>query len=1176
MTAHVDLSKLQGGQKDIARILDRPLFVAAGAGSGKTFTLTQRIAWALSPGSGTDGKPYLDDISQVLVITFTNAAAREIKERVRSTLRESGLADQALKVDSAWISTIHGMCSRILKRHALDLGIDPEFRIATENEQYAFLDQALNDAVGAAQKRQKEDPALHELFSQYDFGSRISNDYSGVLGIVKKMRESAIETPAGFDGLWVPPQADIAPLMEGFTEHLGSLLGCDLKESKGENIRSALEVLDEFNSLAPGRRTAKAAAETLDAIRKLLPACSGKCKEQIAEVKNEYSALFLEAALASMGPCTEAAIAIARDVDQRYGELKRAESLLDDDDLITQALAALQTRPEVARDYEERFKLVMVDEFQDTDAKQLKLISLLAGKDAEHLTTVGDAQQSIYRFRGADVSVFNARGAAIAGDENIKLQTNFRSHRDILSFVDAVCGGDAGVLDGFMHLDPSDDPDKVAGHEKAYKAKTLPRIDIELTRGRSSVSQMQTAAGALAIAKRFRAYADAGELPGKMVLLLRAGTHADLYIDAIRKVGLECVVTGGSTFTQTAEAATMQALLHYLANDHDTQSGLFPVLSSPLFGLEADDFIELATTTQPKSDAPAKRQIERGFETMQLWGGAVPSQRLQRAHDILTHARQLAKRLPVADVCTYVVRESGWLSRLAQQGAQGQAISANVLAALRYIRDLTQDLGLGPARAASEFDRWLEVSKIPPASLSGGESSAIKIMTVHASKGLEFDVVAVAECWGNSRGSSFVTGAVPGTDRRAAILPPKDAKLKLPEEVPEDPKTLGAWYVALKDQDLRDEAEESARLLYVALTRAKEALILGLSVAEKKDGTLGPQLAEAVSDALFEGGLPNPGTSQVAYGGTEDALVHTMTVEPETLEDGTKAFAIDSGGTIPEIDGTWTGGPSALVAPEEEEEASGQPAFDLFSGEEDALGAQSRMRRSREGVFSFSQAKDAMQEMAGRSGLKAERGSASRGRSLPTRAERDAELEGAPAAADEDKATNLGSAFHLLAQSMVETGKYPDEAHIRTMERHWRLSPRACSRLEKALARWSTSSVRKEALSFTHRVAEMPFFSEAHSELGSHMEGAFDLLAWNDRSHVLLIDYKTGDTTLTAKEISSRHALQADLYARVLLDAGFADIDCRFVCVEVADGERPDEPFVASYHYDGEHEPYLW
>ena len=179
----IDLSTLNDRQRQIVSTLDRPVFVEAGAGSGKTFTLTRRIAWALSPGSGVDGAPFVDDLSQVLVITFTNAAAREIKERVRSTLREAGMREQALMVDSAWISTIHGMCSRILKRHALDLGIDPSFKVAGVNEARALLEQATEEVVGAA-NRGHADAVLNRAFEEYGYGTLGGPTSFGVVSMV--------------------------------------------------------------------------------------------------------------------------------------------------------------------------------------------------------------------------------------------------------------------------------------------------------------------------------------------------------------------------------------------------------------------------------------------------------------------------------------------------------------------------------------------------------------------------------------------------------------------------------------------------------------------------------------------------------------------------------------------------------------------------------------------------------------------------------------------------------------------------------------------------------------------------------------------------------------------------------------------------------------------------------
>ena len=140
----MDLSTLMPQQLQIVKTLDRPLFVSAGAGSGKTFTLTRRIVYALSPESG----PFVEHLDQVLAITFTKDAAAEIRDRVRRALIDEGMDEEALTVDDAWISTIHGMCSRILRAHALELGIDPEFTVLTDTDE--LMDQAVEHVLGRA------------------------------------------------------------------------------------------------------------------------------------------------------------------------------------------------------------------------------------------------------------------------------------------------------------------------------------------------------------------------------------------------------------------------------------------------------------------------------------------------------------------------------------------------------------------------------------------------------------------------------------------------------------------------------------------------------------------------------------------------------------------------------------------------------------------------------------------------------------------------------------------------------------------------------------------------------------------------------------------------------------------------------------------------------------------
>ncbi|MFC2765291.1 MAG: UvrD-helicase domain-containing protein, partial [Lancefieldella parvula] len=205
------------GQEKTIKTLDKPLFVAAGAGSGKTFTLTQRIVWALKEGSGADGKPYLSSLDQALIITFTNAAATEIKERVREALEKEGLHSAALQVDDAWISTIHGMCNRILKIHALDLGLDPEFQIIDDMTRNQLVTISIEEV-------------LRELSQDERYIEFLSN-YAGKKDTLK----SRIETLISY--------AQSSPLGMDSISFVGDSFDLEVLKAKLESLYAALEVL---------------------------------------------------------------------------------------------------------------------------------------------------------------------------------------------------------------------------------------------------------------------------------------------------------------------------------------------------------------------------------------------------------------------------------------------------------------------------------------------------------------------------------------------------------------------------------------------------------------------------------------------------------------------------------------------------------------------------------------------------------------------------------------------------------------------------------------------------------------------------------------------------------------------------------------------------------------------
>lgn len=1158
----VDLSSLKGHQPDIAKTLDRPVFVEAGAGSGKTFTLTKRVAWALSPGSGEDGRPFLDSLDQVLVITFTDAAAREIRERVRYELRSSGMNDAALQVDDAWISTIHTMCSRILHRHALDLGLDPDFGMVEPSVSEDMLNTAIGSAIDTV-THEGQAPDL-AFFEKYGVGKPPSGDFggSGAFGLVRILLAKGHALPGGVRSL-VAAEPDDSALREAMSDYLARLEETiavpDLSASATGKLSAAIEAVQGFEELPPSKRTP---AEALSALAPSLPGnIAAGAREALTAARSTRALAKCEACFLQVSPYAESLAKLALLAEENYDQLKRQDNVLDYEDLVRLALAAVQGSDEVRQDYAGRFKLVMVDEFQDTDEMQLALIKLLAGEGASHLCTVGDAQQSIYRFRGADVSVFRRRGREVEEDkgETYRLDINFRSHKDVLSFVERVStGGDGGhgTMDEFMHLDPS------ATREDGYAAKDLPRIDVEVVGGPArNAGDGVVSAMAAQVADALARYRDHGVSPGKMALLLGVTKKSDAYIDAIRARGMECVVTGGSNFSSSSEVKLMCNLLYTLANPSDTQSGLFPLLASEMFGLDANDFCDLGTRKQDVLDAPTKRRIDRGLMSMEFYGNRQPSARLGRAHEVLTRAFDQVGKRPIADICSDVVRDSGWLSRLEAQGPAGRARAANVLAAVGYIRDLTENLGLGPARAAVEFENWLNSSKISPATLadaSKGDGGMVEVMSIHASKGLQFNVCAVAECWSDRTDSTGVqvldpdaSGAVP-----FILKPPSSEKDKTykglgdelkridPEELEESAdrsRKLPLCVRYLKRLNLSKEADarEKSRLLYVALTRAEEALVLCIDARRYKDGRLcstlaGDALGALGIDPTFEGTKPLP------YGGSKPAtLVCTqVTALDDKGDEGKEAERPTEGDLVP------------------------QP-FQLYELP-DAFDGRVGSWRAREGVFSYSSVHAELLKEAGQ-----EDGERARRPEPPRQRERIAEEQGAPDDADADKATNLGSAFHELAQSMVESGREVTDEHVSSMARYWNLSQAAKKRLQAALARWCASSLRAEALTHDHVSPEVPFFQRVDSPHGDYLEGAIDLLCTDEGStSALVVDYKTGDIGLSPEEVRDRHAMQAEFYAGVLLAEGFTHVDCAFVCVERDDPERPGEPLVARYSFD--------
>ena len=1227
---------LKPGQLKCIQTLDAPLAVSAGAGSGKTFTLTRRIVNALSTGA-------IEDVGQVLAITFTTKAAAELKSRVRSALRAEGMVDQALKVDAAWISTIHGMCARMLRAHALEVGIDPAFSVIDETQARALLNEAMEEVLSQAGEFASPE-GLDALFSEYP--ARACGYGGGsVEEMVRSLVYAASSNPIGIDAVLVPEALRAEDLMRRMMELAervaqaagaqkpgksrdaflhGTALALEACQRALENGAFAGAPAGAFATppetpagafaagaspkASPGAPTrvssdaparGKGACSPFSVVDLLngFPAPSRafgtkEYKQFAADAAEEYAECMAEARFGQAVSLLQDVKRLAARALDAFRRLKREAGGLDNDDLLVETARAFECCPTFAADYADRFKLVMVDEFQDTDQLQVDMIKRMAGAGGERLCAVGDAQQSIYRFRGADVSVYRRQVAAVR-EENpeglILLPDNFRSHADVLAFVDRIFGQPQSFGASFMSLSASRDESRVAHPFKS----SGPRIDVSLVTypymGVPAADVCRTAAHG--IAQRFANLRAAGHTPGEMVLLLGSTTKAGVYAEELRRAGFPCVVVKGSIFNRAPEVQLMVSLAQAVANPFDSLA-LFEVLSSEMFALSADDFLALATHFDDDG-RPHRRSLFDGLALAAQTGELSPQ--LEAAFRTVGNMVRATGRDALSSIMERAVRDCGWLTRLSRDGAEGIARAANVLKAVRMVEEIEAGGASSPADAASRFALKVETVKEAPGALSAAGGDFVRIMTVHASKGLEFPIVAVAELSDSSHAEKLVMERVEGSvyaslDLGNSVAGAKSSELMAKaadatfgmEGLAEDEladtvvsrSSAGARRVALCALRRKADEQESRRLLYVALTRAKEALIVSLTGKRTKADLSGAStgLAADIQSALCgQGGLFPQGCATFDFGGERKAAFERIDLEAEPDAsargegaDGEDTEAEDADGEGVEAEGSAKRATGDARAESATGDAcrSDAAAFDVFAVCDYRVVPSVAPLSSRADVFSYSSIASVLP-------------SESEPRDFPDKDD-EAWARIRDSLDVEADATDLGTAFHRLAQYAIECRvsgaalAKPPESRVIALSRSCSLGEGQRMRLARALDRWFASSVASRVAAYRSIRAEVPFFLALDDKGRSvYLEGEVDLLAMNDEGgDAFVVDYKTGGHAGEDEaHLREKHRLQAVCYAWAVLGQGFRSVDVTFVRVEQGDIANPSEPQCMNYTF---------
>ncbi len=823
------------------------LAVSAGAGSGKTHVLVERYLRLLRDCS----------LLEIAAITFTEAAATEMRERVRRAVmsnpafeRHRGLLDEAA------IGTVHALGLRLLREYPVEAAIDPSATVLAADEAELLRRAACIEAIDAAAEAGDERTTALLGIGAFHASLQLPRMVAEREAVRSAFAAMGVDSAA-----W--PAYVRATLDDGYeleqrdlrrrAEEVAELVRRDVdavSDKLAEVAHAALEPLD----------SARAADSWQDFIPLLEDAAShvrlnvgrrrppdSDLKDALRELRDDVAAEAgaLPAWNEYDGPALEVLSglrALFEDAIQRYEGAKQAQSALDYLDLEIGAVALLRDHPPVALEVRERFRHLMVDESQDINPVQAELIELIAGGDGEGprpaLFLVGDARQSIYRFRGADLRRFAdlQRLVTLQGRPPLPLSRSFRSHEALVGTIDELFGE---VFERIT-LSPAKEPPMTGRPAEAPgdgPYLTLTQIGRRTPNGAVTGENDRRRVEADLVAGEIRRLLDEGRpvwgrhedrmrpaQPGDIAILLRRFTNVHVFQQAMDTHGIPAATPSGTGFFTRQEVFDCINLLRWLAEPQD-DIALTGVLRSPFFALGDDTLLALrehglltpALAKPPEAVAGEERD------------------RCLHASETLVDLRRAANSLPADALLERALDRTAFEASWAPV-AGGKQILANIRKLLRIVRTLA-------GQPLSEVVSYLEQRRDDldpregPATLD--RPDAVQLMTVHGAKGLEFPVVFVPE----AHAGPVVGWDVVRWSRQDGV------SVTLEREDDNTTRPRPGFYEHLARQDQLEEAEEHRRLFYVAATRAGDYLYLSGDESEK-DGWL-----RAARDAHANGAL---------------------------------------------------------------------------------------------------------------------------------------------------------------------------------------------------------------------------------------------------------------------------------------------------------------------------------
>ena len=840
--------KLTPQQAQAVRDRGGKLLVSAAAGSGKTKVLVDRLL------------SYLKDpvepanLDEFLIITYTKAAASELRGKIAAKLAEHIAAEpenrhlqrQMQRLFLTKISTVHGFCSDLLREYAYRLDLSADFRVADENECRELRERVLADLLDRAYEQAGADADFRAFVDTQGLG----RDDRLVAEIILKVYDSARchLDPEGWlqsclDASDVEGLEDAGQtvwgkfLMESFFSYLDCQIEvmtrcAELAESAENMEKPAINLRDTLYQLQHLRESSCwdeiVARKEIDygrltfgkkgvdqELAERIKACRNACKKGLEKSLRCFaddSARILED-LAQSGAGARGLVALVRQFGKEYDRAKQSRRCLDFSDLEHKTLdLLLGTRRSgptaAAREIGTRFREIMVDEYQDSNAVQDAIFSALT-EEKQNCFMVGDVKQSIYQFRLADPTIFlekynNYLPAEQAGPREgrkVLLSANFRSGVEVIGAVNDVFGACMSPAVGGLVYGEEEMLREGIPHRPLAGAVELYGIDV-----REEVYIDEPAF----VARKIREMLDSGTMirdgdqmrpvqPEDIVILLRSpGSVGGRFQQAVEQQGIRCSSGGGTDLLQTEEIGTLRSILQTVANPRQ-DIPLIGALASPVFGFTADD---LAAFRSRKKKGPV-------FEALL----ADESGKSKAFLETLAQLRQESRMNTIAELIEKIFTLTRMDSIYAAQPG-GEAKKAN----LETFYRLAADYESAGRRDLNQFLEFLQTQE-EKGLMTAGESAGgcVTIMSIHKSKGLEFPVV-------------FLCGLSREFNReslRAQVLCDKELGLGL--SVADTKRRIrypALSKAAIVHKSTAESLSEEMRVLYVAMTRARDRLIM--------------------------------------------------------------------------------------------------------------------------------------------------------------------------------------------------------------------------------------------------------------------------------------------------------------------------------------------------------------